>query len=169
MRQDQEYSNDTMCRLLSLLESYFSRVGGKKFNKIFRSYDSFNAGKLKSIPELQKQILFQMDVYKNSHLHYTSEYNKKYDFPDNLSSKNIENYIRTWKNNISSDDFSQIYDYAFKIFKGDYNFSFAETIRNLEKNDPNANKVDPKMLMNYAPFIMNFIYSVMREHKYTFK
>ena len=146
MKQDQEYSNDTMCRLLSVAESYSLRVGGKNFQQMFKAYDSFEGGKVKSIHDLRKQFLLEIEIFKESYDFFVKNY-RNYSFPQNLSLSDVKNFVTIWQNNIKFDEFYEAYNYIFRILNGDCDFSLAQTIEKLEADDVNANNAGPNIRM----------------------
>ena len=116
--QSQTYSNSTMCHTLSAAENLAYRIclehGDKnlviqffegykqilpeqyqKQRLIFDAYDSYDGGKVKSIPDLATQLIFLIENFKGDYSHYISLY-QKYDYPPNLNEEQTKNLIRHW-------------------------------------------------------------------------
>ena len=116
--QSQSYSNSTMCHTLSAAENLAYRIcvenGDKnlvfqffegykqilqeKYQKqrlIFDAYDSYDGGKVKSIPDLATQLIFLIENFKGDYSYYISHY-QKYDYPLNLNEEQIQKLILHW-------------------------------------------------------------------------
>ena len=146
--QDQSYSNDTLCRLLSVTESLAIKISeDNKQKTAFNYYDSFNSSKIKNNNELYVQMLFEIETFKASFEDYVKKY-QSYGFPSNLPIKNIEAYIQSWSK-ISNGKIDNQLKSILGIFKSDFNFSYRNDILSLDKNT----KVDPNLLMNYYPIV----------------
>ena len=97
--QSQSYSNSTMCHTLSAAENLVFRIclengeqnqiiklfeGYKQILQqyyqngrlIFDAYDSYDGGKVKSIPDLATQLIFLIENFKGDYSHYISLYQK---------------------------------------------------------------------------------------------
>jgi len=96
--QNQAFSNEILCRLLSSAECYHHRnfenkIKKKKMGEIFSYYNTLNSGNEKSIEHLKKQLLNQFEIFKSSFENYREEY-EEYNFPDNLDPEFIKYLLK---------------------------------------------------------------------------
>lgn len=154
--EEQAYSNEILCRMLSTAECYFYRVLNKTpEEEIFGYYNGFNSGNTKSLEHLKKQLLNEIELFKTSYEDYVYQY-KKYDFPVNLTMKNILNIIEQWKHYlISYQKYKEIeyYESISELIKGNLGVCFRKEIKELNKGKVNTYGQVSKQLMKNIPYI----------------
>ena len=153
--QNQAFSNEILCRLLSSAECYHHRnfenkIKKKKMGEIFSYYNTLNSGNEKSIEHLKKQLLNQFEIFKSSFENYREEY-EEYNFPDNLDPEFIKYLLKDWKEDFEKDnklkDDAKYYEGIIKLIDGNEKISFRQDIKQLNKNKKNKNGAVAKKLM----------------------
>lgn len=138
--EEQAYSNEILCRMLSTAECYFYRVINKSLEReIFGYYNGFNSGNTKSLEHLKKQLLNEIEIFKCSYEDYIYHYDK-YDFPINLTMENILNVINQWKYYLiryQKDKEIKYYDSICELIKGNSGICFRKEIKELNKGKVN--------------------------------
>ena len=91
--QDQEFSNSSLCTVLSTIEEIFLKECELQkikptVHRTFQYYDCFKAGSTKSLPQLYDQCRIQLKTYCQSHQIYFEDYGE-YHYPSNLSQEDI--------------------------------------------------------------------------------
>ena len=152
-KTDQNFSNDIFARLLSTAENYANRFRNNNnynynYSNNFDYYDTLNSGKNKKKEELKKQLIFEIEVFKNSFQNYKKKYNCDYDFPVNLNKSETIDYLLKWKNLVNLEDQKYFESIIELITEGNTKKFKNEIIEN-EKN--NKNTIDPNLLMHYFP------------------
>ena len=167
---DQAYSFGVMGNLFSALEWYAYRISGEKIkpNDLrFNHYNNFNSGNKKELDQLKNQIITQIEIFKFSYLIYKKDH-KKYNFPENLSEKDIIKEIEKWKNLIKnkSPDNLKYYDAILNIIQGN-DISFVDEIKKevIEKGE-DPNKIDPKFIMGPAAAILSHTESLANDKNF---
>jgi len=155
-RQNQFFSNNIMCKMLSAAECYFNKEFNQNSN-IFGYYNNFNSGYLKSKENLKKQFLTEIELFKNSYENFHYEYNK-YIYPDNLSKNKIIQIVNIWLNTFYKNNNSdyQYYERILKILSGNFNFSLKNDIRLLNQGKVNQSGNVSYQLMNSVPYIQEY-------------
>ncbi len=151
--EEQAYSNEILCRLLSTAECYYNRLMNiKNVKELFGYYNALNSGNRKDNEKLKKQFLHQIELFKSSMEDYYNNY-KKYDFPNNLSEKEVINIVKQWKNNIEKEprirSESKYYQSILELLK--YNFDqidYRSEIKAMNKGKVNKNGDVAYQLMN---------------------
>jgi hypothetical protein len=154
-RTDQCFSNDIFARLLSTAENYANRF--RNFNNNnniyinnFDYYDTLNSGKNKEKEELKKQLIFEIEVFKNSYQNYISKYNCDYDYPLNMNKNQTINYLIKWKNLVNSED-QKYFESIIQLITEGQSKTFKNEIIENEKNNKNNGTINPNLLMNSIP------------------
>jgi hypothetical protein len=132
--QNQFFSHNIMCRMLSAAESYYNVIFNANSN-IFKYYSN-NIESTKSIEKIKKHLLSQIELFRNSYEIYKLDYNG-YDYPENLSLRKILSIIENWNN-------------EFKLSKNP-DYKYYETIKSIfsDNNIGNSIRNDIKQL-NYG-------------------
>ena len=153
--QNQAFSNEILCRLLSSAECYHHRnfenkIKKKKMGEIFSYYNTLNSGNEKTIEHLKKQLLNQFEIFKSSFENYREEY-EEYNFPDNLDPEFIKYLLKEWKEDFEKDnklkEDAKYYEGIIKLIDGNEKISFRQDIKQLNKNKKNKNGAVAKKLM----------------------
>lgn len=97
--QQQGTSHEILYSLLYTAELY---ALGKEGNRRFKAYEIANSSK-KSKDKIRNSLLIKCDSFKNSFLFFKHDWGK-YDFPDNLKSKEIIAFLENWKNKVEKED-----------------------------------------------------------------
>ncbi len=153
-KTDQNFSNDILARLLSTAENYANRFRNNNnnynynYSNNFDFYDTLNSGKNKKKEELKKQLIFEIEVFKNSFQNYKKKYNCDYDFPVNLNKNETIDYLHKWKNLVNLED-QKYFDSIIELITDGNTKTFKNEIIENEKN--NKNTIDPNLLMHYFP------------------
>ena len=154
--EEQAYSNEILCRMLSTAECYFYRVINKSPEReIFGYYNGFNSGNTKSLEHLKKQLLNEIEIFKCSYEDYIYHYDK-YDFPINLTMENILNVINQWKYYLiryQKDKEIKYYDSICELIKGNSGICFRKEIKELNKGKVNKYGQVSRQLMKNIPYI----------------
>lgn len=152
-KTDQNFSNDIFARLLSTAENYANRFRNNNnynysYSNNFDYYDTLNSGKNKKKEELKKQLIFEIEVFKNSFQNYKKKYNCDYDFPVNLNKSETIDYLLKWKNLVNLED-QKYFESIIELITDGNTKTFKNEIIENEKN--NKNTIDPNLLMHYFP------------------
>lgn len=97
--QQQGTSHEILYSLLYTAELY---ALGKEGNRRFKAYEIANSSK-KSKDKIRNSLLIKCDSFKNSLLFFKHDWGK-YEFPDNLKSKEIIAFLENWKNKVEKED-----------------------------------------------------------------
>lgn len=177
--QAQKLSNITMATVLSTAENltwrllekddkmkeflkdeYMGIKGYKEGKYIFRSYDTFNSGKVKSIPSLVNQFVFQIDNFSEDYKQFKKLY-ENYKFPDNMPKSQILKILNIWMTALSYDNITKSYN---KYFISLYNIisdipeiSYENEMRKQFKGGPKSGKADPNILQKAYAKIVDFL------------
>ena len=184
--QSQTYSNSTMCHTLSAAENLAYRIclehGDKnlviqffegykqilpeqyqKQRLIFDAYDSYDGGKVKSIPDLATQLIFLIENFKCDYSHYISKY-QKYDYPPNLNEEQTQKLIIHWLHIIQDIElanpkfrqyvFSKYYINLLNILTNQPSINYVQDIYNLQANNPNKGSINPSVMRDEYPNIL---------------
>ena len=152
-KQEQSYSNDTLCRTLSMSESLIQKYTKSQNTPIFGYFDTFNCSKLKNEQELYQQLLFGIQAFKYSYEDYVKKY-VKYDFPDNLSLDDIKYIIANWIKEFPK--LETELNVLIGIFGNKTDFSYNDVIMNLSEDKSGV--TNPDILRKYVPIVMNDVY-----------
>ena len=156
--EEQTYSNDILCRMLSAAECYYNRLLGLNNQKeLFGYYNGFNSGNTKDIQKLKKQLLHEIEIFKASYEDYYHNY-EKYDFPRNLTRDFVLTKLRKWKKDIESNPkiknegkyFGSIIDL---LDKGNTNFDYRNEIKQMNRGKVNKEGDVAYQLMYNIPYI----------------
>ena len=156
--EEQAFSNEILCRMLSAAECYFNRIMGKKNAKeIFSYYNGLNSGNTKNLEQLKKQFLHQIELFKNSIEDYYYNY-QTYNFPNNLPKEIIENYIYYWITEIEKNPTfkkeSNYYKGILNIINLDYKkISYRNEIKEMNKGKVNKEGKVAHIFMKNLPYI----------------
>lgn len=184
--QAQTYSNSTMCHTLSAAENLAYRIclehGDKnlviqlfegykqilpeqyqKQKLIFDAYDSYDGGKVKSIPDLATQLIFLIENFKGVFSNYISQY-QKYDYPSNVNEEQTQKLIKHWLHIIQDIElvnpkfrqyvFSKYYINLFYVLTNQPSINYVQDIYNLQANNPNKVSINPIVMRNEYPNIL---------------
>ena len=156
--EEQAFSNEILCRMLSAAECYFNRIMGKKNAKeIFSYYNGLNSGNTKNLEQLKKQFLHQIELFKNSIEDYYYNY-QTYNFPNNLPKEIIEKYIYYWITEIEKNPTfkkeSNYYKGILNIINLDYKkISYRNEIKEMNKGKVNKEGKVAHIFMKNLPYI----------------
>ena len=108
---DQSFSNGIMLNAIAALEN-LAHFYGYKGPRIFDYYSGY--AKKSSEEQLINAVILQLEIFRNSHLNYTSIYSD-YDFPKNLRKDQIIKIIMQWRSFIPYENiqifFNEIINY----------------------------------------------------------
>ena len=156
--EEQTYSNDILCRMLSAAECYYNRLLGLNNQKeLFGYYNGFNSGNTKDIQKLKKQLLHEIELFKASYEDYYNNY-ERYDFPRNLTREFVLTKLRNWKKDIESNTtiknegkyFGSIINL---LDKGNTNFDYRNEIKQMNRGKVNKEGDVAYQLMYNIPYI----------------
>ena len=158
--EEQAYSNEILCRMLSTAECYYNRLMNiKNVKELFGYYNALNSGNRKDNEKLKKQFLHQIELFKSSMEDYYNNY-EKYDFPNNLPQSRIKDIIENWKIQLENQENSEIkseakyYDGILDLINGHYNkVSYRNEIRTLNQNKVNKDGEVAKQLAKNLPYV----------------
>ena len=169
----QSISNSTMCHTLSAAENLAFRIcqeKGKnlilklyngyknilgenyKENKlIFDAYDSYDAGKIKSINDLKIQFIFLIDNFKYDYEHYKINYTN-YNYPNNLNENQVKDLIYLWYQLLAEVEdridknvnCSKYYKNFYMLLENNQFINYIEDIYQIESNKLQARTINPK-------------------------
>lgn len=157
LKQDQNASNTIMCRILSELENLVLHLG-YKYEK--GRYFEYYATKQKNIEDIIYQIILQMTIFESSYKNFKKNNpNRQYEYPKNLSQKEIIEIVNNWKNFLKNkknkktkandDSYESYYDEFLNILKNNnLSNSFKKEFDNLEENSEAISKDELKRVMN---------------------
>ena len=156
--EEQTYSNDILCRMLSAAECYYNRLLGLNNQKeLFGYYNGFNSGNTKDIQKLKKQLLHEIELFKASYEDYYNNY-ERYDFPRNLTREFVLTKLRNWKKDI---EYNTKIKNEGKYFgsiinlldKGNTNFDYRNEIKQMNRGKVNKEGDVAYQLMYNIPYI----------------
>ena len=158
--EEQAFSNDILCRMLSAAECYHNRLLDlHNQQEIFGYYNGFNSGNTKNTEKLKKQLLHEIEVFKTSMEDYYDNY-KKYDFPNNLPKSKVQEILINWKNDLENQKNPQIsdeakyYDGILNLINGDYDkVSYRSEIKKMNQGKFNRNGTVAKQLAKNLPYV----------------
>ena len=156
--EEQAFSNDILCRMLSAAECYHNRLLDLHNQpEIFGYYNGFNSGNTKNTEKLKKQFLHEIELFKSSMEDYYDNY-KKYDFPNNLSEKEVINIVKGWKNNIEINQGvrseAKYFESVIQLLRGNYHhIDYRSEIKAMNKGKVNKNGDVAYQLMYNVPYI----------------
>ena len=156
--EEQAFSNDILCRMLSAAECYHNRLLGlHNQQEIFGYYNGFNSGNTKNTEKLKKQFLHEIELFKSSMEDYYDNY-KKYDFPNNLSEKEVINIVKGWKNNIEINQGvrseAKYFESVIQLLRGNYHhIDYRSEIKAMNRGKVNKNGDVAYQLMYNVPYI----------------
>ncbi len=166
--EEQAFSNEILCRMLSAAECYFNRITGKKnAEEIFSYYNGLNSGNTKNLEQLKKQFLHQIELFKNSIEDYYYNY-QTYNFPNNLPKENIEKYINYWITEIEKNPTikkeSNYYKGILNIINLDYKkISYRNEIKEMNKGKVNKEGKVAHIFMKNLPYIQEKAENISRK------
>ena len=157
--EEQAYSNEILCRMLSAAECYYNRLMHiENEREIFGYYNAFNLGNIKEKEKLKKQLLNAIELFKNSYEDYSYNY-EKYDFPDNLPKSDIEQLIKKWRNNLLNysngiyRSEANYYDGILKLINGNNDVTYRNEIKLMNKGKFNKEGSVAKQLSKHLPYV----------------
>ena len=154
-KQDQKHSNETMARMLSSAEIYAIRMGCPTKTK-YQFYDHFDNGFSKDIYELKLELIFEIEMFRNSYNDFINYHHKEYSFPSNSDKESVIQDIKLWGKYVQDDD-KKYYQAMIDILSGKKVKSLEKDLDELEKNSPNYGKMDVYDQMEVVPKVMNYI------------
>ena len=87
---------------------------------------------------------------------YITKYGK-YDFPNNLSKKEMIKLLRKWKSIIPNEEEHRFYEVMIKIINGDFNVSLMNELqKKVEKEGKNSTKIHPNFILQGGTKIVNY-------------
>jgi hypothetical protein len=151
LKQDQNSSNQIMCKILSELESLAIDLGYK--GKIIFGFYSTKSKDKKGIID---QILLQMTIFASSYKTFVKKNpNKQYEYPKNLKLEEIKKIIDDWKksiNKIKDKDkklYLTYYDEFLNILSdNDLSKNFNDEFEKLDQNSKKTTNSELKRVMN---------------------
>ena len=148
LKQDQNSSNQIMCRILSELESLAIDLGYK--GKIIFGFYSTKSKDRKGIID---QILLQMTIFASSYKTFVKNNpNKQYEYPKNLKLEEIKKIIDDWKKSIKDKDkklYLTYYDEFLNILSdNDLSKNFNDEFEKLDQNSKKTTNSELKRVMN---------------------
>ena len=146
---DQSFSNGIMLNAIAALENlaFYYGYNGKR---IFDYYSGY--AKRTSENELVNAAIIQLEIFRNSHLNYSSIY-EEYNFPKNLSKEQIIKTIKDWKKVVPQAN-KEFYQEILNYLNGNSDFSgISETINQKKKEWGPTTKKDLERIGRNAPFI----------------
>ena len=151
LKQDQNSSNQIMCKILSELESLAIDLGYKG-EIIFGFYSTKNKDK-KSIID---KIILQMTIFASSYKSFVKKNpNKKYEYPKNLKLEEIKKIIDDWKKSINKikDKDKKVYltyydEFLNIISDKDLSKNFNDEFEKLDQNSKRTTNSELKRVMN---------------------
>ena len=157
--QDQGYSYGVIGNIFSALEWYAYRISGISFSNqdiIFNGYNNFNCGNQKELEDLKNQIITQIEIFKFSYQVYIKDH-KKYDFPNNLSKKDMINLLMKWKSIIPDSKEHRFYDAMIEIINGNFNISLINEVqKKIENEGKDGTKIDPNIILQAGTKVVNY-------------
>ena len=158
--EEQAFSNDILCRMLSAAECYHNRLLDlHNQQEIFGYYNGFNSGNTKNTEKLKKQLLHEIEVFKTSMEDYYDNY-KKYDFPNNLPKSKVKEILIKWKSDLENQKNPQIsdeakyYDGILNLINGHYDkVSYRSEIKKMNEGKFNRNGTVAKQLAKNLPYV----------------
>ena len=154
---DQSFSNGIMLNAIAALENlaFYYGYNGKR---IFDYYSGY--AKRTSENELVNAAIIQLEIFRNSHLNYSSIY-EEYNFPKNLSKEQIIKTIKDWKKVVHQAN-KEFYQEILNYLNGNSDFSgISETINQKKKEWGPTTKKDLERIGRNAPFINTQMFNQM--------
>ena len=154
---DQSFSNGIMLNAIAALENlaFYYGYNGKR---IFDYYSGY--AKRTSEKELVNAAIIQLEIFRNSHLNYSSIY-EEYNFPKNLSKEQIIKTIKDWKKVVPQAN-KEFYQEILNYLNGNSDFSgISETINQKKKEWGPTTKKDLERIGRNAPFINTQMFNQM--------
>ena len=154
---DQSFSNGIMLNAIAALENlaFYYGYNGKR---IFDYYSGY--AKRTSENELVNAAIIQLEIFRNSHLNYSSIY-EEYNFPKNLSKEQIIKTIKDWKKVVPQAN-KEFYQEILNYLNGNSDFSgISETINKKKKEWGPTTKEDLERIGRNAPFINTQMFNQM--------
>lgn len=154
---DQSFSNGIMLNAIAALENlaFYYGYNGKR---IFDYYSGY--AKRTSENELVNAAIIQLEIFRNSHLNYSSIY-EEYNFPKNLSKEQIIKTIKDWKKVVPQAN-KEFYQEILNYLNGNSDFSgISETINQKKKEWGPTTKKDLERIGRNAPFINTQMFNQM--------
>lgn len=151
LKQDQNSSNQIMCKILSELESLAIDLGYKG-EIIFGFYSTKNKDKKGIIDN----ILLQMTIFASSYKSFVKKNpGKKYEYPKNLKLEEIKKIIDDWKKSINKikDKDKKLYltyydEFLNIISDNDLSKNFNDEFEKLGQNSKKTTNSELKRVMN---------------------
>ena len=109
---DHRNACEVLCILLMSAENY---ALGNSPQRIFGKYDRYDNVKHKSPLGLKRQLIYEIIVCSGSFRNYIDTYNE-FNFPQNLSPKDIKKYVHKWKSLVNFND-QKYYDDIISIIE----------------------------------------------------
>lgn len=106
--QNQSLSNSVMACVLSTAECYAIIKGGYSGERKYGAYDYFDSLSNKSRRELEEEFSSELYTFQKSFTNYSQNYGG-YNFPSNLTKKEILLDIKNWKSSKNLSDKDKIY------------------------------------------------------------
>ena len=154
---DQSFSNGIMLNAIAAFENlaFYYGYNGKR---IFDYYSGY--AKRTSENELVNAAIIQLEIFRNSHLNYSSIY-EEYNFPKNLSKEQIIKTIKDWKKVVPQAN-KEFYQEILNYLNGNSDFSgISETINQKKKEWGPTTKKDLERIGRNAPFINTQMFNQM--------
>ena len=157
---DQNFSNGIMLNALAALEN-LAFFYGYRGNKIF---DYYSGDARENENSLIDAVILQLTIFRNSHLNYNSNYST-YDFPHNLTKKQIVEYILTLKQFVPLQ--SQIYySEIVKYLDGNSNIlGIEQKIKEKMKEWGPTKKEDLLKVSRASPYTNSYMFDEMNKVK----
>lgn len=158
---DQSFSNGIMLNAIAALEN-LAFYYGYKGKRIFDYYSGY--AKRTSENELVNAAIIQLEIFRNSHLNYSSIY-EDYNFPKNLSKNQIIKIIKDWKKVVPQEN-KEFYQEIINYLNGNSDASgISEIINQKKKEWGPTTKEDLERIGRSAPFINTKMFNQMERVK----
>ena len=149
VKQDQNASNSIMCKVLAELENLAIICGYKG-----EIYFNYYASKGKTKNQIKEELAFQLAIFESSYKNFLIHNKKeKYDYPENLTYKDIISIITKWKEFLKKDKSNSslevYYNSLLGILEGkNLDKNIQEEFDILGKNSKPTTKKDLKRMLN---------------------
>ena len=149
VKQDQNASNSIMCKVLAELENLAIICGYKG-----EIYFNYYASKGQTKNQIKDQLAFQLAIFESSYKTFLKHNKKeKYEFPENLTYKDIISIILKWKEFLKKDKSNSSIEVYYNSLLGllegkNLDKNVQEEFNNLDKNSGPTTKKDLKRMLN---------------------
>ncbi len=159
---DQSFSNGIMLNAIAALEN-LAHFYGYKGPRIFDYYSGY--AKKSSEEQLINAVILQLEIFRNSHLNYTSIYSD-YDFPKNLRKDQIIKIIMQWRSFIPYENIQIFFNEIINYLGGfSSNSGINEIIQKKKEEWGPTTEKDLERIARNAPYINSIMFNQMDEAK----